>query len=228
MWLCVARFKRAFFQIGACLLILLLCACSMQKPGSKLDSSRSENKAKPAGGASAPQVSHEQQASLRVDYLTPLSAIKAPKIYVYKEKRRLYVIDSQVLVRDYPIGLGSRPKGDKEKNGDGKTPEGEFTIYLKSPYGQPARSLVLNYPGKAQAERGFFAGILTPMEFRDIVQAYQSGMAAPSAAKLGEPISILSGGAHQDWTDGSIALYNSDMEELFKIASVGTPVTIKP
>jgi hypothetical protein len=36
------------------------------------------------------------------------------------------------------------------------------------------------------------------------------------------------GEAYKDWTQGSIALYNSDMDELFKIASTGTPVHIRP
>lgn len=107
------------------LLILALPACSMQKSGSKVDS------AQPASNAKAvTEISDQDRARepvpLKIDYLTPVRAIQNPEIFVYKEKRRLYVMQSDVLVRDYPVGLGFHPTGDKEKEGDGRTPEGSF------------------------------------------------------------------------------------------------------
>jgi L,D-peptidoglycan transpeptidase YkuD (ErfK/YbiS/YcfS/YnhG family) len=86
----------------------------------------------------------------------------------------------------------------------------------------------LNYPAKKHAERAFFAGFITPMEFRDILVAFERSSTPPWNTSLGGKIFIHAGGAHKDWTDGCIALYNSDMEELFQIASVGTSVSIRP
>ncbi|NLJ26430.1 MAG: L,D-transpeptidase [Deltaproteobacteria bacterium] len=199
----------------------------MQNSGSKLESARVDKNCKPSGNLSQQNESHEKGA-LKVDYLTPLCNISAPEVFVYKEKRRLYVVQSNVLVRDYPVGLGFHPQGDKEKEGDGRTPEGEFWICVKNAASQFGKSLGLNYPDKKHAERAFFAGIISPVEFRDILLAFENRDKPPWNTVLGGEIFIHSGGAHKDWTNGCVALYDSDMEELFKIAAVGTPVSIRP
>lgn len=199
----------------------------MQKSGSTLESARSDGKTqiseRPAGQENA-----QERSPLKVDYLTSVEDINSPEICIYKEKRRLYVIQSNVLVRDYPIGLGFNPRGDKEKEGDGRTPEGEFFVCAKNSSSRFVKSLGLNYPDKRHAERAFFAGVITPIEFRDILLAFERKATPPWGTILGGKIFIHAGGAHKDWTEGCVALYNSDMEELFTIASMGTPVSIRP
>lgn len=218
--------KSYCFPLGLCILMLLISACSMQKSG-KVDSSQTNKRGKPPETVATNETSQDKM-SIKVDYLTPLSAIRDPDIFVYKEKRRLYIVQSNVLVRDYPIGLGFNPRGDKEKEGDGRTPEGEFKICVKNASSRFVRSLGLNYPDKKHAERAFFAGSLTPVEFRDILLAFEKRATPPWSTSLGGRIFIHAGGAHKDWTDGCIALYNSDMEELFQITSVGTLVSVRP
>jgi hypothetical protein len=132
------------------------------------------------------------------------------------------------MVRDYPIGLGFNPVGDKECEGDGRTPEGDFFICRKDPESRFNKALVLNYPDRKHAERALFAGILSPPEFKEILMAAERNAMPPWSAKLGGQLYVHAGEAYKDWTQGSIALYNSDMEELFKIASTGTPVHIRP
>jgi L,D-peptidoglycan transpeptidase YkuD (ErfK/YbiS/YcfS/YnhG family) len=218
---------KMFFRLICCLLILCLPACSMQKSGSKAESTQLDGKAKPEEKA-ANQDSGQDKVTLKVDYLTPVRAIQNQEIFVYKEKRRLYVIQSNVLVRDYPVGLGFHPTGDKEKEGDGRTPEGKFFVCVKKPNSRFQKSLGLSYPDKKHAERAFFAGVITPIEFRDILLAFENKTTPPWNTALGGQIFIHAGGAHKDWTEGCVALYNSDMEELFQITSVGTPVSIRP
>ena len=215
------------FRLICCLLMLSVSACSMQKPGSKAESAQLERKAKTAEQG-ADQEATQDKVALKVDYLTPIRAIQNPEIFVYKEKRRLYVMQSDVLVRDYPIGLGFHPTGDKEKEGDGRTPEGKFFVCVKKPNSRFQKSLGLNYPDKKHAERAFFAGVITPIEFRDILIAFEKKATPPWNTVLGGQIFIHAGGAHKDWTEGCVALYNSDMEELFQVAAVGTPVSIRP
>jgi len=219
--------KRIYLPLGFCILVLCLSACSMQKSGSKVDSAQADKRGKSSEKV-VKQDASQDKIPLKVDYLTPVSAIHKPEIFVYKEKRRLYVMQSSVLVRDYPVGLGFCPRGDKEKEGDGRTPEGDFLICVKKPASRFIKSLGLNYPTKKHAERAFFAGFITPMEFRDILLAFENKSTPPWSTVLGGKIFIHAGGAHKDWTDGCIALYNSDMEELFQIALVGTPVSIRP
>jgi hypothetical protein len=215
------------FRLICCLFILFMPACSMQKSGSKAESAELDRKTKPVEKI-ADQDTAQDKVALKVDYLTPLRAIQSPEIFVYKEKRRLYVMQSNVLVRDYPVGLGFHPTGDKEKEGDGRTPEGSFLVCVKKPNSRFQKSLGLNYPDKKHAERAFFAGVITPIEFRDILLAFENKATPPWNTVLGGQIYIHAGGAHKDWTEGCVALYNSDMEELFQIVSVGTPVSIRP
>lgn len=215
------------FLIALLFLLIIAPACSMQKSGSKVDSTTLDNRTQNAKQASEKQ-SVQDLVPLKVDYLTPLSAINDPKIYVYKEKRRMYVIQSNVLVRDYPIGLGFSPQGDKQRQGDGRTPEGDFLICMKNPTSRFIKSLGLTYPDKKHAQRALFAGTITPLEFQDIVTALERLALPPASTALGGQIFIHAGGAHKDWTNGCVALYNRDMDELFNMANVGTPVSIRP
>lgn len=215
-------------RVGVALVIstMFLSGCSLQqKPGAASEAGTGQ---KTILTESRHQESAQQKLPIKVDYLTPVSSIKTPEIYVYKEKRRLYVIQSEVLVRDYPIGLGFHPQGDKEREGDGRTPEGDFFVCVKNASSRFVKSLGLNYPEKRHAERAFFAGVLSPNEFRDILLAHEKKSTPPWRTILGGEIFIHAGGAHKDWTDGCVALYNSDMDELFQIAALGTNVVIRP
>jgi len=220
--------RAGFGGMFLCLALFVISACSMQGPDSRFDSSKSTEKKKQPESRTARQQPPGEKEPVRIDYLTALTDIVNPEIYVYKEKRRLYVIQSNVMVRDYPIGIGFHPVGDKESEGDGRTPEGDFLICLKNPVGRFNKELVLNYPDRKHAERALFAGILSPPEFKEILLAAERKAAPPWYAKPGGQLYIHAGGAYKDWTHGSIALYNSDMDELFKIASTGTPVHIRP
>ncbi len=211
-----------------CLALFVISACSMQGPDSRFGASKSTDKKKQPESGTARQQSPGEKEPVRIDYLTALTDIINPEIYIYKETRRLYVIQSKVMVRDYPIGLGFHPVGDKESEGDGRTPEGDFLICRKDPVSRFNKALVVNYPDRKHAERALFAGIISPPEFKEILMAVERKATPPWSAKLGGQLYIHAGGAYKDWTQGSIAIYNSDMEELFKIASTGTPVHIRP
>ena len=201
----------------------------MPMPGSsRADAGRAKKNTVVAVDGNRFQEPAEEKAPIRVNYLIPASSVRNPEIFVYKEKRRLYIVQGNVLVRDYPIGLGFKPQGDKEREGDGRTPEGDFLICVKQYSNRFSKSLGLNYPDKGHAERAYFAGLLSPPEFRDILLASEKKSSPPWGTILGGRIFIHAGGAQKDWTDGCVALYDSDMDELFQIASVGTPVSVRP
>jgi len=220
--------REGFGLIFLCLAFFVIAACSMQEPGNRFDSSKSTEKKKQPESRTARQQPPGEKDPVRIDYLTALTDIVNPEIYVYKEKRRLYVIQANVMVRDYPIGLGFNPVGDKESEGDGRTPEGDFLICRKDPVGRFNKALVLNYPDRKHAERALFAGILSPLEFKEILTAVERKAMPPWSGKLGGLLCMHAGEPYKDRTQGSIALYNSDMDELFNIASTGTPVHIRP
>ena len=218
--------KRFHFVCAVTMALMLAAGCSTQKSSSRVES-HSEKRAQPQDGRQPNEASHEK-AKLEVNYLTPVAQIKSPELFVYKEKRRLYVIQAKVLVRDYPVALGFQPQGDKEKAGDGRTPEGEFTIASKEGMGRFNKTLRINYPDKKHADRAYFSGLLTAAQFKEIHSALEKKMKPPIDNPIGGRIAIHGGGAHKDWTDGCIALYDSDLEELYQLANVGSPISIRP
>ncbi len=222
----VELMKRFRFACVVYVALMVMVGCSTQKPSSKVES-HSEKRAQPVEGRQSLEPSQER-AKLEVDYLTPVSDIKHPEIFVYKEKRRLYVIQGNVLVRDYPVALGFQPQGDKERAGDGRTPEGDFSIASKEGMGRFNKTLRINYPDKKHAERAYFSGLLTAAQFKEIQSALEKKMKPPIDNPIGGRIAIHGGGAHKDWTDGCIALYDSDLEELFQLAHIGSPISIRP
>jgi murein L,D-transpeptidase YafK len=157
-----------------------------------------------------------------------LGPLKDPKIVIRKEKRALDVYDGKILKKTFKIALGFAPTGDKQIEGDGKTPEGEFYVFTKNPKSNFHLSLGVSYPSKDDANRGFAEGLISKNERDEIVTAIDSKRMPPQKTKLGGEIYIHGGGTASDWTWGCPALNNDDIEELFALIPVGTNVTILP
>ena len=131
-------------------------------------------------------------------------------------------------MRAYRVGLGFNPVADKQREGDGATPEGEFYVFVKNSKSAYYLSLGISYPNVEDADRGLRDGLITKAEHASIVDAIKKKKAPPQYTKLGGLIYIHGNGASSDWTLGCVALENREMKELYDAVSVGTPVTIKP
>ena len=154
--------------------------------------------------------------------------IKKARIVVYKKERKLELYSDQTLVRSYRVGLGFSPVADKQREGDGATPEGDFYVFVKNNKSAYYLSLGVSYPNVEDAQRGLRDGLITKSQYDAIVDAHRRKVAPPQYTRLGGLIYIHGHGAGSDWTLGCVALENEDMKELFDSVSVGTPVTIKP
>jgi hypothetical protein len=163
-----------------------------------------------------------------VDLDYPLTLITHPEIYVMKGQRRLWLIQDKTLVRDYHVGLGPSPRGDKLFRGDGRTPEGEFFICAKNSSSHYYKSLAINYPSPQNAEVGLSAGMISYNEYCSIKQANDAMKMPPSQTALGGQVFIHGGGAADDWTLGCVALQNRAVDELFSVVPIGTRVYIMP
>jgi murein L,D-transpeptidase YafK len=94
------------------------------------------------------------------------------------------------------------------------TPEGMYKITQKFDGSKTKyyKALLLDYPNEEDKEK-----------FRSEIQHGS----LPASAKIGGLIEIHgNGGKGIDWTEGCIALTDTEMDVIFKIAKVGTPVTI--
>src|SRR5215813_11287612 len=94
-----------------------------------------------------------------------------PAIEVQKGARKLLLYSAGRIVRSYHIGLGLSPEGDKVREGDRRTPEGEFYIFTKNPKSSYYLSLGISYPNLVHAERGLRAGLITRAQYDRIVDA---------------------------------------------------------
>jgi murein L,D-transpeptidase YafK len=135
------------------------------------------------------------------------------RIVIDKSDRRMQLIQDGRVVRSYRIALGFTPEGDKRRQGDGKTPEGEFVIDRRNDQSAFHLSLGLDYPQEDDLKRAAAGG-------------YSAG---GDIFIHGQPNSIGDGfRLRGDWTNGCIAVTNREMREIWKVTPIGTPVEIRP
>jgi murein L,D-transpeptidase YafK len=161
--------------------------------------------------------------------LEPLAPLKAPRIVITKHERNLDLFDGEELVRTYRVSLGFSPIGGKERQGDGKTPEGEFYIFTKNPESKFYLSLGISYPSAEDAERGLRDGMISRTEHAAIIDAVKKKKMPLQNTNLGGEIYLHGGGTGDgDWTQGCAALSNRDIKELFEAVPAGTAVVVLP
>ncbi len=144
------------------------------------------------------------------------------KILIEKEKRQLTLLENGQKVFACAIALGFAPVGPKEKEGDGKTPEGLYFVCLKK-QGKYGFSLGINYPNVADALR-----LQADEELlRCIREREEKGVRPPWGTPLGGEIYIHGGSTASDWTAGCIALSDADAEKVYALCAEGTEVEIR-
>jgi murein L,D-transpeptidase YafK len=153
---------------------------------------------------------------------------KNARIIVRKSERILELYCPNGHVRVFPIVIGFSPEGDKEFEGDGRTPVGDFYVFTKNDQSKFHRSLGLSYPRVADAKRGLENGVISRADHDDIVAAHKERRKPPQYTPLGGEIYIHGGGTDRDSTRGCIGLEDLDIEEIFEAVEVGATVTILP
>ncbi|MHB1421003.1 MAG: L,D-transpeptidase family protein [Bacillota bacterium] len=162
--------------------------------------------------------------------------LKSPRLVVIKTQQRMIFYEGNIPLKTYKIAMGADYLGgDKEKEGDERTPEGIYTIADKRWVLPPSSSLGsrwmhVSYPELKDARRGLNQGIINENDFGTILSAISAGKLPPQRTPLGGEIGIHGGhNPHRpsNWTDGCVALYNLDVEELYGFTPVGTLIIIK-
>ena len=151
------------------------------------------------------------------------------KIVVSKSKRTLsaYGENGRVL-GVFPVALGRQSAGAKEREGDERTPEGEYYVCFKNPESRYHLSLGLSYPNLADAGRGLADGRISRAEYRAIAEAQAARQIPPWRTELGGEIFIHGATDGREGTAGCIAVSNQAIEQLFPEVELGTPVVIEP
>jgi murein L,D-transpeptidase YafK len=139
----------------------------------------------------------------------------ADRIVVMKSARTLTLENNGHVLKTYKVALGGQPVGAKERQGDHKTPEGEYTVDAKNEHSQFFMALHLSYPSAADRARARNLGV--------------SPGGDVEIHGLGKQYGWI-GARHRlvDWTDGCIAVTNDEIQEIFGMVPVGTRVEIRP
>lgn len=136
-------------------------------------------------------------------------------VRVVKSERKLYLVSQGRAVREFQMALGRNPAGHKRREGDKRTPEGRYTIDLRNPQSKFHKSIRISYPSAADVEDARRRGVSPGGWIMIHGQKNGFGHLAAITQKL-------------DWTDGCIALRNADMDVVWELVSLGTPIEIVP
>jgi hypothetical protein len=139
----------------------------------------------------------------------------AERIVIEKRQRRLLLMNGGEVVAIYPVKLGLSPVGHKQYEGDFRTPEGSYFLSRRNPRSEYFLSLEVSYPNEADRERARKAG-LRPGGL--IMIHGQPNVRTRSPEYY----------AKNDWTNGCIAVSNSDMIDIWQRTRLGMPIEIRP
>ena len=140
---------------------------------------------------------------------------RADRVVVKKAAHTLALYRGSELLRSYRVALGREPRDPKQREGDGRTPEGVYTLDYRKPDSSFHRALHISYPAakdiaaaKAQGVRP--GGLI-------MVHGIRNGLQF-----LGRLHALI------DWTDGCVAVTNREIDEIWRVVSDGIPIIIEP
>ena len=147
-------------------------------------------------------------------------------IKIYKSKRKLELCNGESVLEEFNVGLGFSPIGHKIREGDGRTPEGEYYICTKNEKSKFTLFLGLSYPNITDAEEGFKKGLINKEMLGKINKAINNKKRPDWWTELGGEIGIHGKGSTYDWTAGCISLEDEDIKKLWNFTELGTQVII--
>jgi murein L,D-transpeptidase YafK len=150
------------------------------------------------------------------DVTTPmLVESRVDYVVIQKKDHILSLWKKGRLIKTYPVlAMGANPIGQKVYEGDERTPEGTYYIEEKHPSQNFQKFLKISYPND-----------------KDKALAKRFGMSPGGSVGIHGDRGGMSGFFQRfkkDWTDGCLAMRNADIEEIYSMVDVGTPILLKP
>lgn len=128
------------------------------------------------------------------------AGVKVDRLIVLKSDRKLLAYSKGELLKTYQVSLGAEPSGDKDFEGDKKTPEGIYFVNDKNPNSDYYKNLGISYPNRA-----------------DRLNAKQLGKSVGGDIKIHGLKNYVGfvGKFHRlyDWTQGCIAVTDEEVDE---------------
>jgi murein L,D-transpeptidase YafK len=137
------------------------------------------------------------------------------EVIVIKHERTLQLLSRGHAVKTYKVALGGQPIGPKRTQGDHRTPEGVYVLDSRNAHSQFYKSIHISYPNQQDKTRAAAAHVSPGGDV--FIHGLPNGYGAIGAAHR-----------LRDWTDGCIAVTDSEMDEIWSLVKNGTPIQIKP
>ncbi|CAA0092667.1 Uncharacterised protein [BD1-7 clade bacterium] len=134
-------------------------------------------------------------------------------VKVDKSEKKMYLLKSDLVVKEFDVAFGGTPQGHKQREGDQRTPEGSYILDYKKEDSSFYRAMHISYPNEADRLKAKELGV-SPGGFI-MVHGQKNGFGwfAPIAQLF-------------NWTNGCIALTNTEMDEFMRLVDVGTEIHI--
>ncbi len=139
----------------------------------------------------------------------------ADKVVIEKAARKLHLIKGDEAFRTFDIALGIRPVGDKTAEGDFKTPEGTYYLDSRNQNSDFFLAIHVSYPNEQDRQEARRLGV-------------DPGGSIMIHGQPNEPTRSEAYYRTQDWTNGCIAVSNSDMIDIWLMTDENTPIEIRP
>jgi murein L,D-transpeptidase YafK len=139
----------------------------------------------------------------------------ADLVVVEKSKSRLYLLRKGEAYASFHVAFGSNPKGHKQEQGDGRTPEGHYILDFKNPGSAFYKSIHISYPNSIDRQEARKRGVDPGGDI--MIHGQKNGYGR---------LSILV--QRFNWTNGCIALSDRDMDAVWNAVKPGTPIEIRP
>lgn len=151
----------------------------------------------------------------RIDTAPLPAGTVASRVFIDKSERTLTLFRHERELKTYKVALGRNPVGHKQQEGDGRTPEGRYTITFHKKNSSFHRALRISYPNAEDVRSARELGV--PPGGDIMIHGLPNGMGSLGANHL-----------LRDWTEGCIAVTNEEIEEIWRAVPDGTVVEITP
>jgi murein L,D-transpeptidase YafK len=136
-------------------------------------------------------------------------------IPVLKHQHKMILFRESRELKTYTVSLGRNPVGPKERSGDHRTPEGRYVIDWRNPKSRFYLSLHISYPNVQDAQRASKQGVQAGGDI--MIHGIQNGLGWIGRFQR-----------WYDWTDGCIAVTDSEMNQIWRAVPDGNPIEIRP
>ena len=136
-------------------------------------------------------------------------------VRVLKAERKLQLLSASVVQKEFKVALGGSPVGHKQREGDQKTPEGNYVLDYKKSDSAFYKAIHMSYPNAEDIARAKKEGVSPGGQI--MIHGQKNGFGWLSSVSQSF-----------DWTNGCVALSDADMEEVWKSVKPGTQIELRP